>query len=233
MAEHDQTQKRKTLSLKIKKPAIAEAPKAQVKKKSKLNPFYPLKYGEFRLKKKTFTVEPRIITCLNRFIYRYRLAKIFKEITVIDEKYMDKTIHGYSTANKLFLTYTAYEAVKEAAIALGISSKRYESLEINSPLAARIRKNVKLKVLLETESESTDVRKGVERFYHSALPSNNALQVAYMIRNCFGHGSFTTLGSGLNDKTYMDDIDALSEQLLEHCDMLFDDSIAQCIILSS
>ena len=233
MKEHNQIQKRKTLSLKIKNPAIAEVPKTEVKKKRKQNPFYPLKYGEFRLKKKTFTVDPRVITCLNRFIYRYRLAKIFKEITVIDEKYMDKTIHGYSSANKLFLTHTAYEAVREAAIALGISKKRYESLEINPSLAARIRKNVRLKELLETEKSKPEVCKGIARFYNSAYPSNNALQVAYMIRNCFGHGSFTTLGSGLNNKNYMNDIDALSEQLLQHCDMLFDDSISQCIILSS
>lgn len=233
MAEQHPTLKRKTLTLKLKKAVTPISPKTQVKKKKKQNPFYPSKYSEFKLKWKKFDVEPRVITCLNRFIYRYRLAKIFKEISVIEKKYMDSTIHGYSTANKLFLTYTAFEAVEEAAIGLGISSKRYNTLELEPSLAARIRKNAKLKNLIDGEKQTAEVRKGIEKFYSSVAPSNDALQIAYMIRNCFAHGSFTTLGSGLNNPSYMHDIYALSQQLLTHCDMLFDDSIEQCVLLSN
>jgi hypothetical protein len=225
--------KRNTLTLKHKILPTLTLTKTKAKKKKKINPYYPTSYNEFKLGCKYFKVDPRIITCLNRFIYRYRLGKIFKEITVVDEKFMDKTIHGYSTANKLFLTHTAFQAVEEAANLLRISAKRYDSLELKATLATRIRKNIKLKELIYVEKSKTDVRKSLDKFYSAIAPSNDALQVAYMIRNCFAHGSFTAVGSGLDKQSYMDDINALSEELLIHCDELFTYCFEECKLLSN
>lgn len=221
---------REILKLKSPRTKITESIKKPTAKKA--NPFFPSRYSQFKIRKSNFTVDARIVTCLNRFIYRYRLAKIFKEILVIDKKYMDNTIVGYSTANKLFLAYTAFEAAKEAAELLNLHTSLYDKLELDQVLAGKLRKNKKLKDLMTAEAKSHEVKDGLEKFYRSTAPSNNALQLAYSIRNCFSHGSFTALGAGLNTKLHIDGITELTNTLINHCDELFDIAVDRCIQLS-
>ena len=54
---------------------------------------------------------------LIRFVYRYRLANSFSGIVAND---IGNSIKGYNTILKLFLTYTAYEQLLNAAKGLHV-----------------------------------------------------------------------------------------------------------------
>jgi len=53
---------------------------------------------------------------LNRFVYRYRIARAFKGIDAPDIG--DRTVRGYAAGMKLLLAYSAFDEIRSARVAI-------------------------------------------------------------------------------------------------------------------
>ena len=83
------------------------------------------------------------VSLLNKFSFRYRLAEDFEGLVAPN---VGRTLAGYNVITKVFLAYTAYEAVIKAARYLRVRS--VQDIEMNTrfdpELAIKIRENEKL-----------------------------------------------------------------------------------------
>lgn len=207
----------KNRSIEIQKP----------KKSRKTNPYFPDGYGLFRLHKKNFKVSQDAVTELNRFLYRYRLAKNFKGIILEEKKHFDKTLHGYESAMKVFLAYTAFEALYNGAEGLDIAKAVFDKKEAPLSLAIQLRSNTKLKNLLYSKINNKTNEIKLNKFYEKE--TSNILNVAYIIRSSFAHGSLTSLGAGLDNLTNLENLLQISNLILEHCNDVFDICVENCL----
>lgn len=198
------------------------------KSATKQNPYFPTRYSTFRKNFKDYQIDQEATTALMRFIYRFRFAKAFKSINYKEPKYLDKTLQSYEACNGLFLAYTAFECVRKAASNIGLSPKFYDSLEIEPIMAERFRTNEKLISFLISIAKEAEQKDKLKKFIRKNAPSNDILDVIYMIRNAFGHGSFTPRGCGLDKKYHIEDLNFLTETLLEHADVVFQEAVERC-----
>lgn len=194
----------------------------------KQNPYFPNKYSTFRKNYKSYDVDMEISKSLMRFIYRYRFARVFKSINYIDPKFIDKTLKSYEACNRLFLAYTAYEVVRKAAILLGLPSSFYESIEVDRIKADNFRRNSKFTSFIGSIAKDKEQKEGFNKFFRKNAPSNDILFVIYMIRNAFSHGSFTPRGCGLDKKYHIEDVEFLTERLLDHANEVFVVAVERC-----
>ena len=217
--------KSSTNSVIVKKNSeIKKSEKAAIK----LNPYFPTRYSTFRKNYKIYEVDLDATKALMRFIYRYRFAKLFKSINYKDPKYIDKTLQCYEACNGLFLAYTAFEAVRSAAKLIGLAPKFYNSLEVDRIKADNYRRNKKFSIFMNSIAKDVKQKEILNKFFRENAPSNDMLDVIYMIRNGFSHGSFTPRGSGLDKKHHIDDIAFLTEKLLDHANEVFIEAVERC-----
>lgn len=217
--------KTSTNSVIVKK---SSAVKNSAKSAKKLNPYFPTSYYKFRKNYKNYQVELDVSKALMRFIYRYRFAKVFESINYKDPKCIDKTLQCYEACNKLFLAYTAFEAVRSAAKLIGLAPKFYNSLEVDPIKATNFRRNEKFGLFMNSIAKDANQKEILNKFFRKIAPSNDMLDVIYMIRNGFSHGSFTPRGSGLEKKYHIDDISYLTETLLDHANEVFVVAVERC-----
>ncbi len=154
---------------------------------------------------------------LSRFPYRYRLAKSF---VGIDAKEVGKTLIGYEAGMKVFLAYTAYEELIQAAKELGvpeIKSKNDNEI-LDKELATELIKNSQLiqLVLDNIKAEDTQIKKQIELFIRGE--THDILFLARAIRNLYAHGVFTATGGGVNTKAKRALYYKLADRLLRYCD---------------
>ena len=114
-----------------------------------INPQHlPTMHKEFSAIKKALSEKKKeknkeFLNLLNRFMYRYRMAKAFKTIVAVDVE--KRTVDGYACGMKLFMAYSAYDELREAERTL-INGERLKTHTLrNKELAERIRKNTKMK----------------------------------------------------------------------------------------
>jgi hypothetical protein len=155
---------------------------------------------------------------LTRFVFRYRLAKSFNGINA---EGIGRTLEGYNSVVKLFLTYTAYEQLLRASIGLnvfGILSIEKNTI-VDIRLADKLRKNSKLiDFLVEHSIEGTLLSKLISFRKNT---NNDVVCVAYAIRNIFAHGELTATAIGTSIKSERDALYDLADVLLNYCDENF------------
>lgn len=178
-------------------------------------------YKPLKLTVKSESIKRR----LHRFPYRYRLAKAFSGIQ--DGKQLGRSKAGYEAGMKVFLAYTAFEEIYDAAKQLSNGKLPDVQLAVRSniELAKKIRSNARLKQLLLTNSNSKELQKSIDNFYKCF--NSDILCVAYIVRNTFAHGDFTAGGAGLNRKIDCETFQSIAEEVLFYSDKLFTNCVEE------
>ena len=148
---------------------------------------------------------------LNRFTYRYRIARAFVGINAPDIG--DKTVRGYAAGMKLLLAYSAFDEIRLARIAFPkLRPKKGEYTKIvNVNLASKLRDNKELEALLSiaTAVKNPSLKNDIEMFFQNN--NDDVMCIATGLRNAFAHGVFTAAGAGLTTKSKQKQIDSLEE----------------------
>jgi hypothetical protein len=155
---------------------------------------------------------------LNKFSYRYRLARSFTGLTAPN---VGRTLAGYSVITKVFLSYTAYEAILNAAIRLRVSSVSSFSMNMvfDKDLAKRIRNNDKLRNYLLSYPHDHGLANKVQLFFDGT--TSDIVCVAFALRNVFAHGELTASVVGTETIAKRKVFTDLAESLLDYCDDKF------------
>lgn len=163
---------------------------------------------------------------LNRFAYRYRLAKSF---VGMNAPAVGKTLAGYDAILKLFLTYTAYEGIIKAANKLRLPSvgSAANNKVIDHALVKRIADNDALKRYLLTTAQTKNIRAVVENVLDGG--NGDIVCLIFSLRNAFSHGDLTPTAIGINTKVAKSLLFDLSECLLAYCDNVFTACVDQVI----
>ena len=177
-------------------------------------------YYENYLSRKHSITNEEIKRRLHRFPFRYRLAKAFTGINAVG---LGKSKAGYEAGMKVFLAYTAYEEIHEAALLMKVRSAqaKYNTIRSNNILAAKLRKNERLKKLLLTHADDAKLRSNLNNFYNAI--TNDMMVLACAIRNIYAHGEFTAGGAGLVVAADCKDMRSIADEVLDYCDELFRD----------
>jgi hypothetical protein len=158
---------------------------------------------------------------LNRYTYRYRLARCFNglDISEVDKR----TKEGYSVVAKLFFAYTAYDEVRFAEQILLKRSKQKIHHVFNFAVANKLRRNKALEYVLKNSPavNSKTLLKNIHRFYDEG--NNEVMCIATAIRNCFAHGDFTAGGAKLQTKAMREPINELAEVVFEKSNQIFNE----------
>jgi len=163
---------------------------------------------------------------LRKFIYRYRLAKSFKEAKF--EGFSAKVEKGYNCGLRMMLCYSAYD--ESMTIEKLIKKNNRHAIRVDNSyieLANEIRKNKQLKILLdkaENVSEKKLIKK-IQNFYNTE--NEDVLCIAMGIRHTFAHGEFTAGGAGVDIVRHAKIINELSDIVLLKSDLL----VRECISL--
>jgi len=180
----------------------------------------PTEHIKWAQLKKGERLKQKLVHSLNRFQYRYRFACSFSSMTL--DGTGELTAKGYTAFMKLFLAYSAYDELRAAEkILLNREKLKVHNIENQKVLAATLRKNEKLKVLL-TEgiaNENELLKKRLHLFFDGK--SNDVMCVATAARNSFVHGDLTAGGAGLSIKARVEAIEELATVLRNYCDKLF------------
>ena len=189
---------------------------------------FPTKHKEFDAMRKSFGDKPNkqnqnFLNLMNRFIYRYRMAKAFQTIVAPDVK--KRTVDGYSCGMKLFMAYSAYDEIRAAEKILLKQDWNETHKYTDKELAMKIRKNEKMQELL---TETTAVEEGglkimLKKFY--ANKNDEIMIFASSLRHSFVHGDFTTARSGLINKREIGVVDEVTEVILKIGDDIFSEMI--------
>ncbi len=181
----------------------------------------PTSFDSFEYKKKKIN-NLRVKGLLNRFAYRYRLAKSF---TSINAAGIGRTLKGYDAILKLFLSYTAYEEIMAAALAAKNPNIKHiiDNSIINNSLAAKVRSNNKLKYYLQSYEHSDDLKYNLKLMFDGKY--NDVSGVAYAIRNIFAHGDLTPTTLGLTTNADRKLITDIADYILLYCDQTFTNCI--------
>lgn len=158
------------------------------------------------------------ISLLNKFSFRYRLAEDFEGIVAPN---VGRTLAGYNVITKVFLAYTAYEALIKAARYLRVSS--IQNIELNtcfdSALAIKIRQNEKLKSYLLAYPHEQAVANKIRHFFNGT--SSDIVCIAFALRNIFAHGELTASVVGTETIAKRKVFTDLANSLLDYCDETF------------
>jgi hypothetical protein len=184
----------------------------------------PSKHKEFSFLKKSLSASKKeknknFLYVMNRFMYRYRMAKAFQ--TIIANDVEKRTVDGYACGMKLFMAYSAYDEIRAAERIL-LKKEQNETHKYNDKeLAIKIRKNEKMKeMLLETITvEESGLKIMLKKFY--ASKNDEIMVFASSLRHSFVHGEFTTARSGLTNKTQIGVINEVTNVILKISDDLF------------
>ncbi len=158
------------------------------------------------------------LTHLTRFIFRYRLAKDF---TGLKAPNVGKTLAGYDVITKIFLAYTAYEAIIKAARFLNVRSilKHELNTRLEPALAIKLRANHKLKEFLLAYPLELGLANKVKLFFDGT--TSDIICIAYSLRNIFAHGDLTASPIGTETIYKREVFTDLADAILEYCDNIF------------
>jgi len=158
------------------------------------------------------------VSLLNKFSFRYRLAEDFDCIIAPN---VGRTLAGYNVIIKVFLAYTAYEALVKAARYLRVSS--VQDIELNTRfdpnLAIKIRQNEKLKSYLLAYPHEKAVAIKVKLFFNGT--TSDVVCIAYALRNIFAHGELTASVVGTETIAKRKVFTEIANSLLDYCDETF------------
>lgn len=180
----------------------------------------PTEHTKWGQLKKSKHINEKVIRNLNRFQYRYRLARSFSSMTI--DGTTPKTVKGYTVFMKLFLAYSAYDEVRAAEmVLLGRKKLKIHAIKNEKTLAAQLRKNTNLKDLLikNLENDADALKISLISFF--ADKSDDVMRIATAARNSFVHGDLTAGGAGLSVNARVDAIENLAKVLMNYCDELF------------
>ena len=188
----------------------------------------PTKHKEFSAMKKALSDKQKkqnekFLNLMNRFMYRYRMAKAFKTLVAKDVE--KRTVDGYACGMKLFMAYSAYDEIRAAERILLKLDRNATHKYKNEILAERIRSNDRMKdLLLETIAVEEDgLRVMLKKFY--ANKNNEIMIFASSLRHSFVHGDFTTARSGLTNKREIQTINDVTDVVLKLSDELFSEMV--------
>jgi hypothetical protein len=158
--------------------------------------------------------EGKITSSLNKFRYRYRIARAFESINAPDVD--ARTSDGYAVGIKLFLAYGAFNeiiAVRNLLPKVRAEQGRHTKYN-DKKLAERIRENKELGELLKTSSAVNDknLKIDVASFYDES--NDDIMCIATAIRNTFAHGIYTAAGAGMKTKKRQKDFNEITNALL-------------------
>jgi len=180
---------------------------------------------QYKEDNKNRTSRKKIITAINKFTYRYRLAKSFNGAKFIG--FSSRTEKGYNSGLQIMLCYSAYETallveelIKENKNKVIHEDNSYEKL------AEQIRKNKKLEYLLKNSSniKGKEIVEKLNEFYRNKK-NNDIILIAQAIRHTFAHGEFTAGGAGLEDAFNKKTFSKIAEKILRKSDLI----IRECL----
>ena len=189
----------------------------------------PTKHKEFSAMKKALSDKQKkqnekFLNLMNRFMYRYRMAKAFQ--TIVAEDVEKRTVDGYACGMKLFMAYSAYDEIRAAERILLKLEWNVTHKYKNEKLAERIRSNGLMKdLLLETIAVDEDgLKHMLKKFY--ANKNNEIMIFASSLRHSFVHGDFTTARSGLTNKREIQTINDVTNVVLNLSNEIFSEMIS-------
>ena len=158
------------------------------------------------------------LTHLTRFTFRYRLAKDF---TGLKAPNVGKTLAGYEVITKLFLAYTAYEAIITAARYLRVRLVLQHELNtrFEPELAEKLRANHKLQEYLLAYPLDAALANKVKLFFDGT--TSDIVCIAYALRNIFAHGDLTASPIGTETIAKREVFTKLANAILVYCDETF------------
>ena len=162
---------------------------------------------------------------LNRFTYRYRMARAFVGINAPDIG--ERTVRGYAVGMKLLLAYSAFDEIRLTRNAFPkLRPNRGEYTKIvHTNLANKLRQNEELQKLLSiaTAVKNPSLKKDIELFFKNK--NDDVMCIATGLRNAFAHGVFTAAGAGLTTKRKQKQVDELANAVLD----MTDDIALECV----
>lgn len=158
------------------------------------------------------------ISMLNKFSFRYRLAEDFEGMVAPN---VGRTLAGYNVITKIFLAYTAYEAIVKAARYLRVNSVQIHELNtiFDLELATKIRENQKLKAYLLSYPHRSDLANKIRLFFDGT--TSDVVCIAYALRNIFAHGELTASVIGTETIAKRKLFTELANSILDYCDDTF------------
>ena len=185
----------------------------------------PTTYKRLKAIKKQIENE-EIKKTLNRFTYRYRIARAFVGINAPDIG--ERTVRGYAVGMKLLLAYSAFDEIRLTRNAFPkLRPNRGEYTKIvHTNLANKLRQNEELENLLKNASavKNESLKNDIELFYKNK--NDDVMCIATGLRNAFAHGVFTAAGAGLTTKSKQKQVDELTNAVLD----MTDDIALECVI---
>jgi hypothetical protein len=163
--------------------------------------------------------DAKVRSCLNRYTYRFRLAKAFVRLQA--PTVSKRTLDGYSIATKLFFAYSAYDEIREVEKLLRGAAKVKSYKVFNFSVANKIRRNKGLQVLLmnSVAVSNTRLKNNLKSFYENK--NNEVMCIATALRNCFAHGDFTASSAEFRTKSAIAAIEDLIEIIQSTSNELF------------
>ena len=162
---------------------------------------------------------------LNRFTYRYRIARAFVGINAPDIG--ERTVRGYAAGMKLLLAYSAFDEIRLTRNAFPkLRPKKGEYTKIvNVNLASKLRENKELEALLSiaTAVKNPSLKNDIGLFFQNQ--NNDVMCIATGLRNAFAHGVFTAAGAGLTTKRKQKHVEELANAVLD----MTDDIALECV----
>ena len=128
---------------------------------------------------------------LNRFTYRYRMARAFVGINAPDIG--ERTVRGYAVGMKLLLAYSAFDEIRltrNAFPKLRLNRGEYTKI-VHTNLANKLRQNEELENLLKIASavKNPSLKNDIELFFNNQ--NDDVMCIATGLRNAFAHGVFS------------------------------------------
>lgn len=164
---------------------------------------------------------------LNRAAARYRVASIFEGLKLRRPASSGITA-GYSSGIRLLLSYSAYESARRSVKALGVSNLARTQTTFHSsaasPLRERMKPDVRIRQLLQSQVESPRLRQEVTRFMLG--DDEELFAVATALRHLIAHGNWTPFGGGGQTARARRALAQLSDYLLAETSSLFDRALA-------
>jgi len=173
--------------------------------------------------------EGKITSSLNKFRYRYRIARAFESINAPEVDI--RTSNGYAVGIKLFLAYGAFNeiiAVRNLLPKIRPEKGTYVTYE-DKKLAEKIRGNTELAKLLKTSSavNNKNLVTDIANFYEDT--NDDIMCVATAIRNTFAHGIYTAAGAGLKTKKRQKEFNEITNKLLEVTDVIASECVEEIL----
>jgi hypothetical protein len=184
----------------------------------------PTAYKRLKIIKKQIENE-EIKKTLNRFTYRYRIARAFIGINAPDIG--ERTVRGYAVGMKLLLAYSAFDEIRTVRnlIPKIKPPKGSYTKIINKILANNLRENEELPKLLKvsTAVNNKNLVEQINLFFDNE--NDDVMCIATGLRNTFAHGVFTAAGAGLTTKQKQKQINELANVVLD----MTDDIALECV----